>query len=406
MRLDRLANRIALLGGLLLALASGAWPAVAQAPPPAAHALERLLAELWPLANRQGVTRATFDQAFSGVTVDPAVIGATRAQPEYAKPVGRYLVDSVSAARIAIGQRKAKEWETTLAAIEQKFGVDRYVVVAIWGLESGFGGVKPNKDVIRSMATLAQARYRDDFFREELIAALLVLQNGHIRRQDMLGSWAGAMGQPQFMPSSFLKYAVDFDGDGKADIWNSVPDVLASIANYLRVAGWQPRQPWGHQVTIPPGFDFMRSRGDAAEWTRLGVRRADGGAELGKGELILFFPSGAGGPAFLAGQNYHAIKTYNISDAYTLAVAHLADRMHGAAPFKGTWPDGVPLPREERVNLQRLLAQRGFKVTNFAGQIDFDLRDDIRKMQAQFAMTPDGNPTPQLMQQLRAAAPR
>jgi hypothetical protein len=220
----------------------------------------------------------------------------------------------------------------------------------------------------------------------------------------MIGSWAGAMGQPQFIPSSFMRWAVDFSGDGRRDLWTSVPDVLASIANYLKGHGWQHGQPWGYQVIVPPDFDLRKSRGSFREWVTLGFRRADGGnlpTTNVRDEAILFFPSGARGPAFLVTKNFDVIKTYNISDVYALAVLHLADRFRGAPPLSGRWPDNdVQLSREDRMRIQEALAKRGFKPNNMQGMIDFDLRDDIRRMQAQFGMTPDGHPTPEFLGRL------
>jgi hypothetical protein len=219
----------------------------------------------------------------------------------------------------------------------------------------------------------------------------------------MIGSWAGAMGQPQFIPSSFLRWAVDFDRDGRRDLWTSVPDVLASIANYLREHGWQPGMPWGYQVLVPQGFDMRKSRGSFREWVTLGFRRADGGTlpTTAKDEAILFFPAGAAGPAFLVTNNFNVIKTYNISDVYALAVLILADRLGGAAPLKARWPeDDKQLSREDRMKIQVELQKQGYKVSNQQGMIDFDLRDNIREMQSKFGMTPDGHPTPEFLGRL------
>jgi hypothetical protein len=219
----------------------------------------------------------------------------------------------------------------------------------------------------------------------------------------MIGSWAGAMGQPQFIPSSFLRWAVDFDRDGRRDLWTSVPDVLASIANYLREHGWQPGVPWGYEVIVPKGFDLRKSRGDFREWVTLGFRRPDGRAlpTSAKDEAILFFPAGVRGPAFLITANFNAIKTYNISDVYALAVLHLAERMAGAPPFAARWPeDDRQLSREDRMKIQVELQKQGYKVSNTQGMIDFDLRDNIREMQTKFGMTPDGHPTAEFLGRL------
>jgi hypothetical protein len=222
----------------------------------------------------------------------------------------------------------------------------------------------------------------------------------------MLGSWAGAMGQPQFMPSSFLGYAVDASGDGRADIWTNVPDTLGSIANYLGKRGWTPGLTWGFEVVVPPEFDYRRSRATYAEWTRLGVVRSDRKPYPAAGEGILFFPSGAYGPAFLATENYAVLKLYNNSDSYVLALGHLADRLRGLPQSRAVWPrDEQPLRREQRMALQRKLAELGHKVNDFEGRIDFDLRDSIRVEQVRLGMLPDGHPTVALLDRLGVKAP-
>ena len=356
---------------------------------------------LWPDAQKQGITRATFNQAFAGFTPDARVIAATHREPEYGKPIGDYVSSVASKSRIAAGAAKAAQWASVLDAIEARYGVERWTVLALWGIESSYGASEDRWDVIRSLATLAEARYRAPYFRNELLTALRILQEGHIARERMRGSWAGAMGQPQFMPSSFYTYAVDFTGDGRRDIWTSVPDVLASIANYLARSGWQRGLTWGYEVVLPHGFDYRNSRGSFVEWMRRGVRRADGGALPRTGDGFLLFPSGAGGPAFLVTANFNVIKLYNNSDVYALAVGHLGDRMHGGAPFRTAWPKDDPqLSRNARMALQHKLAGLGYPVHDFAGRLDFDQRDMIRELQAKFGMVPDGQPTPALMARL------
>ena len=274
---------------------------------------------LWPQAEKRGITRRTFDLAFAGVTPDPGVIALTQRQAEYGRPVGTYIAGAISPGRLSGGAAQMSKWADTLAAVEKQFGVDRAILVAIWGMETSYGAASGDKDIIRSLVTLAASGYREEFNREELLNALIILQEGHITRERITGSWAGAMGQPQFIPSSFMKWAVDFSGDGKRDIWTNVPDVLGSIANYFRKNGWTPGLPWGFEVALPANFDFRKSRGSFAEWNALGFRRAaDGGALPATGSAYLLFPSGARGPAFLVTDNFVAIKRYNISDAYAL----------------------------------------------------------------------------------------
>lgn len=360
---------------------------------------------LWPQAEKRGVRRQTFDLAFSGVAPDPGVIALTQRQAEYGRPVGTYIAGAVSPQRLSGGAAQMTRWTDTLAAVEKQFGVDPAIIVAIWGMETSYGVASGDKDVIRSLVTLAASGYREEFCREELLHALTILQEGHIVRNKMTGSWAGAMGQPQFIPSSFVRWAVDFSGDGKRDIWTNVPDVLGSIANYFRKNGWQPGLPWGFEVTVPANFDFRHSRGAFPQWTALGFRRADGGVLPAGGSAYLLFPSGARGPAFLVTGNFEAIKRYNNSDAYALAIAHLADRLRGAPARAGKWPaDDRQLTRDERIRVQRALAARGYKVDNFVGQIDFEQRDGIRAEQAKAGLRPDGHPNAALLEFLAKPA--
>ena len=374
---------------LLVLINAGAEPA-------RADSFAAFVTALWPDAAKEGVSRATFEAALAGLGPDAAVIAARRRQPEYGKPMGAYLASLVSPGRIAVGLRKQAQWAGTLQAVQRKFGVEAAILVSIWGIESSYGDAAQHWDVFRSLATLAHARFHHPFFRDELLSALKILQDARIARPEFVGSWAGAMGQPQFMPSSFLRYAVDFDGDRKADIWRSVPDVLASIANYLQKFGWRPGLPWGFQVTVPPGFDFGPSRGTFAEWAQRGFARSDGGTlPVGApGAAILFFPSGAQGPAFLVTDNFIVLKTFNNSDAYALATGILADRLRGRPALHAVWPlDDFQPSRNQRIALQHRLAERGYKIADFEGHLDFDQRDAVRDLQRRFGMTPDGHPT-------------
>jgi membrane-bound lytic murein transglycosylase B len=358
-------------------------------------------AALWPDAKTQGITRATFDLAFKGVTPNPRVIAATKRQPEYGKPVGAYVNDIASRGRILRGQSKAKEWEKTFDAVEKKFGIERWVLIALWGIESDYGAEKDHWDVFRSLATLGYVRYRHPYFRNELLVAMRIMQDGHFARERMVSSWAGAMGQTQFMPSNVRDYAIDFSGDGRADIWTNVPDVLASTANYLGKEHWKRGLPWGFEVIVPKGFDYRLSRATFAQWENLGVHRADDKAFPREGNGILFFPSGAEGPAFIATDNYPVLKEYNNSDAYVIAVGHLADRINGGPPITTKWPaDDRPISRDARIALQKKLSALGYKVNEFEGHIDFDLRDNIRAEQVKFGMLPDGNPTAAFLDRL------
>src|SRR5581483_1284064 len=334
-------------------------------------------------------------------TPDQRVIAATQRQPEYGKPVGDYVNAIVSKRRIADAQLKARQWTKVFDAIEKQFQVDRAVLLALWGMESDFGSEKDRWDVFRSLATLAYVKYRDPYFRNELLVAMRMMQEYRIPREKMVSSWAGAMGQTQFMPSNFVDYAVDFSGDGRVDIWTNVPDVLASTANYLRKWKWNSALPWGFEVIVPQGFDYMRSRASFAEWQALGLRRADGKAFPDSGQAILFFPSGAGGPGFIVTENFDVLKEYNNSDAYAIAVRHLADRIQGGGLITAPWPkDDRQLSRDARIALQKKLAALGYKVQEFEGHIDFDLRDNIRAEQKRLGLVPDGHPTTTLLEKL------
>ncbi len=389
---------VALIAILAAAPARAAEP-VPQ--PPAPAALAAFAASLKPAAEARGVASATFDAAFAGVTPDPAVAALTKRQPELNKPTGAYLAAAVTPARVAEGAALLSKWHDDLAGIEQRFGVPGAVLVAIWGLETNYGAAPGAKDVIRSMATLGAMGFRADLYRDELLAALDILQRGDASRDQLRGSWAGAMGQPQFMPSSFLKYAVDWHGDGRRDIWGDAPDALASIAHFLREEGWTPGQPWGFEVRLPAGFDVgAAGRAPFPAWAARGVARVDGGAMPEDGTGILYFPAGAPGPAFLVTTNFSVIKTYNSSDSYVLAVGTLADRMQGGPAVAAVWPTAAPIGRDDRVALQTRLAALGLPVDDRTGRISLTLRDSIRDAQKRIGAVPDGNPTAALLQAL------
>ncbi|MDP8917949.1 MAG: lytic murein transglycosylase, partial [Pseudomonadota bacterium] len=300
-------------------------------------------------------------------------------------------------------QDMAAEWSQTLAAVEKTYGVPRSVVLGVWGMETNFGSFTGSIYAIRALATLAYTGYRGDFFKEELLTALRILEEEHVDRSKMLGSWAGAMGQTQFMPSSFMKYAVDGNRDGVRDIWSSVPDAMASTANYLRQQGWQPGLPWGHEVVLPKGFDFRHLKQDFARWQALGLRRPDGKALPRSGEATLFLPGGADGPAFLVTANYDVIKTYNSSDAYAMGVAHLGDRLLGGLPIQGAWPKDQPmLDKDQRQELQERLAGLGFYDGNADGKLGSKTREALRNFQLRRGLTPDGYADVAVLRELRA----
>lgn len=393
-------RRHAMLGFAALSLPGfGALPALA-----ATEGFAAFLAGLWPLAQAQGVSRETFDEAFRGVTLDASVVALTKKQSEFVKPIWSYLDGAVNASRINRGQTAAEQYATTLSTIEGRYGVPKEIVLGIWGMETNFGSFFGDKYIIRALASLAYARYRGTFFRDELIMALRILEEGHVERSGMRGSWAGAMGHTQFMPSSFLKHAVDFNGDGRKDIWNSIPDALASTANYLKNYGWVSRLPWGFEVELPQGFAFRTMRQDFAQWRAQGFERADGRGLPASGEARLFLPAGSKGPAFLVTANYEAIKAYNTSDAYALGVAHLGDRIAGRGPLQADWPRKEKLlSKAEGEEVQRRLTQRGFYRDKIDGKIGSGTREAVRQFQLSIGYSPaDGHPDHKLLARLRA----
>jgi membrane-bound lytic murein transglycosylase B len=380
--------------------------AAAEDPAPAeSSTFDVFLAQLWPDAQSRGISRPVFDKAFAGVMPDRRVIAATRKQPEYGKPIGAYVNAIASNDRIEAGRRKAQEIAGPLGAVERKYGIDRWIIVAIWGIETSFGTDKDHFDVIRSLATLAQAGYRDPYFRNELLVALTILQEGSVPRERLVGAWAGAMGQPQFMPSNYIDYAVKFSGHGRGDIWTNAADVVASIGNYLKKERWKSLLVWGVEVVIPKDFDYRRPSVAAFQrWSALGLKAADGRPMPKDDDAILFFPTGASGPAFLVTKNFNVIKRYNDSDVYALAVGVLADRLRGLGPVHAEWPAGDrQMSRDERIALQRKLSGMGYAVHDLQGHIDFDLRDAIRDVQSKLGMVPDGHPTAALLDRLDEA---
>ncbi|WP_238181308.1 lytic murein transglycosylase [Methylobacterium trifolii] len=382
---------------------STAWAAPPDRGPAPSTGFAAFVAGLRPEAQSRGVSQATFEAAFSGITgPDPDVLARTKSQGEFARPVWDYLVGAVSPARIARGRARAAALATTLRAIEARYGVPAPVVLAFWGVESDFGAGGGSVPTIRALATLAQARHRGDLFRTELLAALTILERGDITPQRMKGSWAGAMGQVQFLPSTFLAHAVDFDGDGHRDIWTNEADALASIAAYLKDLGWNPAVSWGYEVLLPAGFDLTRYTGELADFTRRGVRRADAKPLPETGKAGLFLPGGMGGPTFLITDNFDVIRAYNTSDSYALAVGHLADRLAGGPALAAPWPSTAG--RLDTAGLKALqggLAAQGLYAGEVDGRAGPRLRESVRRYQIREGLTADGYATPALLDRVQ-----
>ncbi|WP_434696719.1 lytic murein transglycosylase [Pseudomonas sp. Z1-14] len=357
-----------------------------------------------------GIRADLFDRAFIGVSPDMSVIKADRSQPEFSRPVWEYLDGALSPLRVRKGQALLQQHADILQSIEQRYGVDRQALVAVWGMESNFGQFQGTKSVINSLATLAYEGRRPGFAHAQLIAALQILQQGDITPEKMLGSWAGAMGQTQFIPTTYNTHAVDFDGDGRRDIWGSATDALASTAHYLQSSGWQRGQPWGFEVSLGEGFDYTLADGTirkpVSEWERLGVSEY-GGLPIAPDEkqlsASLLLPAGHRGPAFLIFDNFRAILKYNNSSSYALAVGLLSQRFAGAGLVYGQWPkEDLPLSRSERIELQTLLGKHNYDAGTPDGIIGANTRKAIRSAQQSFGWPADGYPTHKLLEALRS----
>jgi membrane-bound lytic murein transglycosylase B len=376
-------------------------PADRTAPTPAVF--QEFLGSLWPLAEKKGVARGTFDAAFAGLLPDPALLAASNRQAEFDKPLKSYLDEAVSSRHIARGRECLRASRAELSNTEQRFGVPAAIVVAAFGMETDFGKAKGERDVIRSLATLAYQRQDRPVFRDELIDALVMLDKGDVARALMKGSWAGAMGGPQFLPSAFLKYAVSYEGKGSPDIWNNALDSLASIANFLRQSGWQPGLAWGTEVILPENFGFASLHGTFAAFAAEGVKSANGGP-FPQGDATLFLPSGATGPAFLLSANYWVLKAYNNSDSYALSLALLAQRIDGKPGPRGHWPETeIFLSQTQKAEIQRLLEELGHYHGEIDGRFGQASRDAIHDFQISIKAAPaDGFATPELLDRLLA----
>lgn len=349
----------------------------------------------WRSAKARGVSRRTFDAAMDGFKPLKSVLKLTGAQPEFVSTAADYVTKRVDDKKAAKGQSMRAEWKQTLAAVAERYGVQPEIVLAIWGIETNFGGYMGSTNTVHGLATLAQAGYRASFFGNELITALEILEAGHVSPTRMVGSWAGAMGHPQFMPSSFMKYAVDFKGDGHKDIWGSVPDALASTANYLKSHGWRPGETWGYEVALPAGFDYNNvwngASGTLREWSEIGVRRANGRTFPRADDVAsLYMPMGGNGPVFAVLPNFDVVKRYNNSSSYALAVGHLADRILGSAGFVTSWPKDSGLSSAQRLELQARLRRRGYDLGAPDGVIGPRTRAALMDFQAKAGLTPDG----------------
>jgi lytic murein transglycosylase len=370
--------------------------------------LQLWLSDFRPRAEAAGVSAKTLDAALAGVTYDTKVIKRDRNQSEFTKTIWDYLDTAASDLRVSNGRKALAGQGAALRQIETDYGVEKEVVTAIWGLESAYGTFTGGDSVMTSLATLAYDARRADFFEGELINALLILQSGDTTPAKMKGSWAGAMGHTQFMPSSFRQHAVDFTGDGKRDIWGDDPrDALASTAAYLKNFGWTKGQPWGVEVILPEGFDYLLADRKItkmpSDWAALGVVDTRGKSVDDFGEASVLLPGGAQGAAFLIFDNFAVIERYNTADAYVIAVGHLSDRIKGGKPFVADWPrEDRALSYEERIELQTRLTAAGFDTQKIDAKVGPLTIAAVRGFQKAKGMIPDGYASLRLLEALRA----
>jgi lytic murein transglycosylase len=374
----------------------------------AAANFRNCLEDLWPYAARRGVARADFEAQTAGLTPELRIMDLLDAQPEFTRSFWEYLDTLVSDARIETGRKLLAQHRAVFDAVEKAYGVDRHYIAAIWGVESNYSTAIGERSVVRSTATLACIGRRQDFFREEFLSALEIIARGDVRPEQLKGSWAGAFGPTQFMPTSFKRYAVDFDGDGRRDVVDSVPDLIASTANNLKKDGWVTGQTWGYEVVLPQGFNYLHADRTRMltlrEWERSGVRRV-GGKPFPRPDdkAYLMVPAGAQGPAFVMLQNFSVIMKYNPAEAYALAIGHLGDRLRGGEPFTQPWPRHERvLSRAERYELQQLLAQQGYDIGEPDGRLGPRSRSALRAFQAAVGVVPDGFASATILDRLRA----
>lgn len=365
------------------------------------------VAGMWPEAARRGVTRENFERFTAGLTPDLRIMDLMDAQPEFTKSIWDYLDILVSDTRLAKGKEILAKYKPQFDAMEKAYGVDRNIIAAIWGIESNYSTQVGDRNVLQSTATLSCIGRRQAYFRDEFLAALEILNHGDLTPEQLHGSWAGAFGATQFMPTVYKRFAVDADGDGRRDVVDDPADLIASTANNLKKDGWQTGQTWGYEVSVPKDFNYMLAdRAKAmtlAQWDHLGVKRANNQPYPHPADkAYLLAPAGAEGPSFLMLQNFRVIMKYNPAEAYALAIGHFADRLRGAPPFVQPWPrQERELSRAERLELQQLLAQRGFYKGTPDGQFGGETRQALRNFQASIGAPADGFATATMLEQLR-----
>ena len=374
-------------------------------------AFQRCLANLKSTAAQQGVSAATFDRYTADLEPDRSVLELLNFQPEFSTDIWDYLAGLVDEQRVEDGKAMLAEHADLLARVSAEYGVDPATVVAIWGVESDYGRIFGKRPILTSLSTLSCEGRRQSFFRGEFIATLKLLQSGDIRAEGLTGSWAGAFGHTQFIPSTYARIAVDFDGDGRRDLVGSIPDALASTANYMKRSNWQTGRPWGYEVKLPAGFNASlagrTNRRTLSEWMKHGVERIDGAPiDLpGNTRSAVLLPAGRQGPAFLVFRNFDAIYSYNAAESYALAIALLSDRLRGGSGLVASWPTDDPgLSRVQRRELQTLLLEHGHEIGEVDGLIGTNTRRAIRAEQQRLGITPaDGRAGQKILNALKSA---
>ncbi|HEY7457408.1 MAG TPA: lytic murein transglycosylase [Xanthobacteraceae bacterium] len=400
---------------LLVAVAVATAPGTVSADP----AFDKFVQSLWPQAQQLGISRTTFDTATRGIEPDlslpdldiPGRVEKPPVQPEFVQTPAEYVSEKAIARYAEQGRPLAAELRETFARIEREYGVPGNVLLAIWARETAFGGYKLPHNAVRVLATQAYLGRRKDRFRKEFLQALKILEEGHVKLADMRSSWAGAMGHMQFLPSDFFKHAVDFDGDGKRDVWRSVPDALASAANQLVDKGWQRGHRWAHEVRVPANFDCTKAEPGfvltVREWVRRGFALTHGrkfsDADLAE-QASLLMPEGKYGPAFLTPKNYFVLKDYNFSDLYVLFVGHLSDRISGARPFETPWSKADQLRTAQVEEMQRILSAKGIYTDKIDGKAGMLTRAALGEYQKANGLKLDCWPTSAVLQHMRGRA--
>lgn len=377
-------------------------------------AFQSCLSGLRGAALASGVSGDAYDRYTANLDPDMTVIEKLNYQPEFSTPIWDYLSGLVDQERVDLGKQKLAQYSKELQRVQAQYGVDPATVVAVWGVESNFGDISGKYPLVQALGTLSCYGRRQAYFRGEFYSALRILQAGHISEEKLKGSWAGAFGHTQFMPSTFERLAVDFDGDGRRDIVDSAPDALASTANFLKKGGWKTGLPWGFEVRLPDGFsddgEGRRNKRALSTWQARGLTRIDG-SPLVQGNLTvsspagLLTPAGVNGPAFLVFKNFDAIYGYNAAESYALAIAHLSDRLRGGAPFVASWPtDDAGTSRAERREIQQYLLARGYDIGAADGLIGDKSREAIKQEQIRLGLTPNGRGGQKILQALRVEA--